>query len=50
MPASPAGSEFKTAWQNGVNRVLSGEQQPADALRQAQQEAQRALDAAVAHR
>lgn len=50
MPASPAGSEFKTAWQNAVNRVLSGEQQSADALRQAQQEAQRALDAAVAHR
>ncbi|SFW86032.1 extracellular solute-binding protein [Amycolatopsis australiensis] len=50
MPASPAGSEFKTAWQNAVNRVLSGEQKPADALRQAQQEAQRALDAAVAHR
>ncbi|MEU5263268.1 extracellular solute-binding protein [Amycolatopsis sp. NPDC021455] len=50
MPASPAGSEFKTAWQNAVNRVLSGEQQPADALRQAQQEAQRALDAAVARR
>ncbi|WP_410597050.1 extracellular solute-binding protein [Amycolatopsis sp. lyj-23] len=50
MPASPAGSEFKTAWQNAVNRVLSGEQQPADALRQAQQEAQRALDAAAAHR
>ncbi|SEC53277.1 multiple sugar transport system substrate-binding protein [Amycolatopsis tolypomycina] len=46
MPASPAGSEFKTAWQNAVNRVLSGEQQPAEALRQAQQEAQRALDAA----
>ncbi|MGW5747243.1 extracellular solute-binding protein [Amycolatopsis sp. NPDC003861] len=46
MPASPAGSEFKTAWQNAVNRVLSGEQQPADALRQGQQEAQRALDAA----
>ncbi|HET6709622.1 extracellular solute-binding protein [Amycolatopsis sp.] len=45
MPASPAGSEFKTAWQNAVNRVLSGEQQPAEALRQAQQEAQRALDA-----
>jgi multiple sugar transport system substrate-binding protein len=50
MPASPAGSEFKTAWQNAVNRVLSGEQNPPDALRQAQQEAQRALDAAVAHR
>jgi multiple sugar transport system substrate-binding protein len=49
-PSSPAGSEFKTAWQNGVNRVLSGQQQPADAMRQAQQEAQQALDAAAARR
>jgi multiple sugar transport system substrate-binding protein len=50
MPASPAGSEFKTAWQNAVNRVLSGQQQPAQALRQGQQEAQQALDAAAARR
>jgi multiple sugar transport system substrate-binding protein len=50
IPSSPAGSEFKTAWQNGVNRVLSGQQQPADAMRQAQQEAQQALDAAAARR
>ncbi|WP_409186539.1 extracellular solute-binding protein [Amycolatopsis sp. VS8301801F10] len=50
MPASPAGSEFKTAWQNAVNRVLSGQQSPAQALAQAQQEAQHALDTAAAHR
>jgi|tagenome__1003787_1003787.scaffolds.fasta_scaffold20935281_1 multiple sugar transport system substrate-binding protein len=45
-PASPAGSEFLTAWQDAVNRVLSGKQSPADALAQAQTEAQQALDAA----
>jgi multiple sugar transport system substrate-binding protein len=50
MPASPAGSEFKTAWQNAVNRVLSGQQQPAEALRQGQREAQQALDAAAGRR
>jgi multiple sugar transport system substrate-binding protein len=47
MPASPAGSEFLTAWQDAVNRVLSGQQSPADALKQAQQEAQTALDNAA---
>jgi multiple sugar transport system substrate-binding protein len=47
MPSSPAGSEFQTAWQDAVNRVLSGEQSPADAMKQAQQEAQTALDAAA---
>lgn len=47
MPASPAGSEFETAWLDAVNRVLSGQQSPADAMRQAQQEAQTALDNAV---
>jgi multiple sugar transport system substrate-binding protein len=47
MPASPAGSEFLTAWQEAVNRVLSGQQSPAEALRQAQQEAQTALDNAA---
>ncbi|WP_219413140.1 extracellular solute-binding protein [Pseudonocardia nigra] len=46
MPASPAGAEFRTAWQGAVNRVLEGGQQPAEALAQAQQEAQQALDAA----
>jgi multiple sugar transport system substrate-binding protein len=47
MPASPAGSEFLTAWQDAVNRVLSGQQSPADAMKQAQQEAQTALDNAA---
>lgn len=47
MPSSPAGSEFKTAWEGAVNRVLSGQQSPADAMRQAQQEAQTALDNAA---
>jgi multiple sugar transport system substrate-binding protein len=47
MPSSPAGSEFQTAWQDAVNRVLSGEQSPADAMKQAQQEAQTALDNAA---
>jgi multiple sugar transport system substrate-binding protein len=46
MPASPAASEFLTAWQDAVNRVLSGQQSPTDAMKQAQQEAQTALDAA----
>jgi multiple sugar transport system substrate-binding protein len=47
MPSSPAGSEFQTAWQDAVNRVLSGQQSPADAMKQAQQEAQTALDEAA---
>jgi multiple sugar transport system substrate-binding protein len=46
MPASPAAAEFLTAWQSAVNRVLEGRQQPTEALAQAQQEAQAALDAA----
>jgi multiple sugar transport system substrate-binding protein len=48
MPANPAGAEFESAWQDGVNRVLNGEQEPQEALDQAQQEAQEALDAAWA--
>lgn len=46
MPASPAGSEFRQAWQDAVNRVLAGEQTATEALAQAQQEAQDALDKA----
>jgi multiple sugar transport system substrate-binding protein len=44
LPSAPAGAEFQSAWQDGVNRVLSGQQSPADAMKQAQQEAQTALD------
>ncbi|WP_079193070.1 extracellular solute-binding protein [Streptomyces sp. CB02460] len=46
VPSNAAGTEFKTAWQNAVNRVLSGEQTPRQALDQAQREAQSALDLA----
>src|SRR5690606_958159 len=48
LPANPADSEFKTAWQDAVNRVLNGQQEPKAALEQAQNEAQEALDAAWA--
>ncbi|CAA9324219.1 MAG: ABC transporter, substrate-binding protein (cluster 1, maltose/g3p/polyamine/iron) [uncultured Nocardioidaceae bacterium] len=46
MPANPAGEEFETAWQDAVNRVLNGQQEPAAAMAQAQEEAQAALDKA----
>jgi multiple sugar transport system substrate-binding protein len=46
IPANPAGSEFQQAWTDAVNRALNGEQSAADALNQAQQEAQAALDEA----
>jgi multiple sugar transport system substrate-binding protein len=45
-PAMAAGEEFKAAWQDAVNRVLEGKQQPAQAMAQAQQQAQAALDKA----
>ena len=48
MPANPAGQEFETAWQDGVNRVLNGQQSPQEAMAQAQDEAQKALDDAWA--
>ncbi len=48
IPANPAGNEFQQAWMDAVNRVLNGEQTAQQALDQAQQEAQSALDAAWA--
>jgi multiple sugar transport system substrate-binding protein len=48
LPANPAGDEFESAWQDGVNRVLNGQQSPEEAMRQAQKEAQQALDDAWA--
>ncbi|WP_433222865.1 extracellular solute-binding protein [Dactylosporangium sp. CS-047395] len=45
-PALAAGEEFKAAWTGAVNRVLNGQQQPTEALAQAQKEAQSALDKA----
>jgi multiple sugar transport system substrate-binding protein len=47
LPSSRASAEFQTAWQDAVNRVLAGEQEAAEALAQAQTEAQEALDAAA---
>ncbi len=48
IPANPAGSEFRQAWVDAVNRVLNGEQTAQEALDQAQTEAQAALDEAWA--
>ncbi len=48
MPANPAGEEFEAAWQDAVNRVLNGQQDPQSALEQAQKNAQQALDDAWA--
>jgi multiple sugar transport system substrate-binding protein len=45
--ASKAGSEIKNAWQEAVNRTLSGEQKPDIAMRQAQAEASKAYAAAT---
>lgn len=46
MPPSPAGEEFEQAWQGAVTAVLNGEQEAADALAAADEEAQAAIDAA----
>ncbi|MDZ5661361.1 extracellular solute-binding protein [Nocardioides sp. zg-1308] len=48
MPANPAGDEFEQAWQDEVNKVLNGQKEPADALADAQEAAQDALDEAWA--
>lgn len=48
LPANPAGEEFEAAWQDAVNRVLNGQQEPKAALARAQGEAQKALDEAWA--
>ena len=47
VPANAAGTEFRRAWQAAVNRVLSGDQSPKEALDQAQRQAQSALDLAA---
>lgn len=48
LPANPADAEFKTAWQDAVNRVLNGQAAPQESLDQGQEEAQAALDNAWA--
>jgi multiple sugar transport system substrate-binding protein len=47
MPASPASEQFETAWLNAATRVLQGQQTPAQALKQAQQNAQQAINSAT---
>src|SRR5215207_974548 len=44
LPANPADAEFEDAMFEAVNSVLNGEAEPADALAQAQETAQSALD------
>ncbi|HET6636927.1 MAG TPA: extracellular solute-binding protein [Streptomyces sp.] len=46
VPANPGGTEFRKAWQDAVNRVLSGETTPEEALKSAQKKAQSILDLA----
>jgi multiple sugar transport system substrate-binding protein len=46
IPLSPASAEFRQAWVDGVNRVLTGSQSPRQALNQAQREAQAAINKA----
>jgi multiple sugar transport system substrate-binding protein len=46
IPLSPASAEFRQAWIDAVNRVLTGSQSPRQALNQAQREAQAAIDKA----
>jgi multiple sugar transport system substrate-binding protein len=42
--ANPADAEFEQAMQDAVNSVLNGEATPEEALAQAQETAQKALD------
>lgn len=44
LPANPADAEFKSAMFDAVNAVLNGQKEPADALAEAQEKAQSALD------
>jgi multiple sugar transport system substrate-binding protein len=46
LPASPAAAEFDAIWRDAVDRVLTGGEDPATALQQADEEAQAALDGA----
>jgi multiple sugar transport system substrate-binding protein len=44
MPSSPGSAEVQQAWQDAVNKVLSGQASPKSALDQAQKVAQKAID------
>jgi len=47
VPASPASNEFRTAWNDAINRVLAGQQTAKAALDQAQKESVAAIKAAT---
>lgn len=47
LPASPAGAEFEQAWRAAIDAVVSGGEDAAQALSDADAEAQSALDAAA---
>lgn len=44
QPANPADAEFEDAMQSAVNKVLNGQATPEEALAEAQETAQKALD------
>jgi multiple sugar transport system substrate-binding protein len=46
LPPTPAGAQFANAYNAAIQRVLTGQQSIAAALKQAQSEAQKAIDAA----
>jgi multiple sugar transport system substrate-binding protein len=46
LPATTAAEDFRQAWIDGVNAALSGQKDPAAAMKDAQQVAQQALDSA----
>jgi multiple sugar transport system substrate-binding protein len=46
LPPSPASAQFRQAYIDAINRVLTGRQTPRQALNQAQREAQTAIDRA----
>jgi multiple sugar transport system substrate-binding protein len=47
MPPSPSAEEFRQAWIDAVDKVLAGDADVASALRQAEQDAQDAIDSAA---
>jgi multiple sugar transport system substrate-binding protein len=47
IPPSPAAAAFETAWISAVDGVMTGGDDPAEALAAADQEAQEAIDAAA---
>jgi multiple sugar transport system substrate-binding protein len=47
LPPSPAAAQFENAWTSAVNEVMTGDGDPAQALQQADQQAQDDIDGAA---